>query len=88
MAVIWKIVSGLQADGIPDNDPVFDLAAEKSWKWIFRWELLGHLSDETRYMTHGYMGITERAIPERFFKEFRAWDFPGLNPNDHYHIQN
>jgi len=88
MAEIWKIVSGLQADGIPDTDPVFDLAAEKSWKWIFRWECLVQLDPENAFMSsHKYLD-KEMMIPRKYLGKFQLIRFQGLNPTDHYHWQN
>ena len=88
MAVIWKIVSGLQADGIPDNDPVFDLAAEKSWAWIFRWECLSALDSEQAFKSYHIYLEKEMIIPRKYLREFELIKFPALNPNDHFHIQN
>jgi len=54
LAEIHRYVKGLQADGIPESEPVYDVLAEKGWEHVFRWEILAALDLGTMYSVREY----------------------------------
>ena len=88
MATLWKITINLQADGIPDSDPVFDQIVEKSWSYILKLECTFYLMPENRF-TLGPEHISyEFSIPRSVLDNFTPSKLGGMNPNNHYHLQN
>ena len=88
MGQIWRIVENLQNDGLDPKDPLFDDLADKSWRHMFRWEVLSALDSKQAFKSYHKHIPNERIIPERYLREFETIRFQGLNPNDHYQLQN
>ena len=49
LAHINKVRQGLEADGIPDDDRIYDVVAEKTWFWMMKWELLAAMDPGNRH---------------------------------------
>jgi hypothetical protein len=43
LSQIWKLIQDLQADGVPEDSPAFDILEEKAELWLSQLESLGAL---------------------------------------------
>lgn len=53
---IWRLIQDLQADGVPEDSPAFDILEEKAEIWLSRLESLGAL-DHGRRLPIGFGDI-------------------------------
>ena len=85
---LYRLRIGLEAEGIPQTDPVYDIIAEKTYLWLFRWEAVAALDPENRLSAFPVLLRKETPVPASVIREFVLFKVGPLNPNDHYFVQN